>query len=86
MPLLRLSRRAVEVASQQMGAASGFMEVFYPTLLAQHGLTIGVVPPERVGVVKFDYPWEGHGLTEQYPQIQAHHDGKWYHPVKHLGP
>ena len=77
MPLVRLSHRALDLLSQEMGSSSGFLEVHIPTLLDQAGMRLGALPPASVG-------WMGLiSLEPGQPAVPP--DNRVYHPIKPCG-
>jgi len=77
--MLRMSRRAMQLMSDEMGVSSGFNEVFYATLLDQQGMTLGELPPYNVGHVGLN------GDVAKQALDSPHNDNKFYHPVKDCG-
>lgn len=78
-PAVRLSRRAMQLVSDEMGVSSGFLEVFYPTLIAHHGLTMTELPVYDRGYIGL-HPEEAVKLLDI-----PHKDNRLYHPVKDCG-
>ena len=83
MPWRRMSRAAMRLLSDEvLGKKSwGFVELYLPTLLNDHNLTVSNISPQSLGQV---------GVMKRGPQMDAVRekmaagppDGKWYHPIK----
>lgn len=85
LPIMRLSRRALELAYEDLKVSSGFMEVYYPTLFAEHNMSIAELPPEHIGYMRAKPadPADQVRLTQEFHDIISQKaDGRFYHPIK----
>lgn len=79
MPVLRLSRRAMQLVSSQMGVSSGYLEAFYPTLLDQAGMSMTGLPKASVGLIDVQ---RNESAQIMQRLLQPRPNNKLYHPVK----
>lgn len=82
MPFFRLSRRALELVDAELQVSTGYLEIFFPTLMIQHNLTLGAVPTYDIGIVRYE-DLRYLKLTKEFVENFARKpDGRFYHPVK----
>lgn len=85
LPLMRISRRALELTSADLKLSGGFMEVYYPTLFSEHNMSIGALPQEHLGYMRAAPadPADQLRLTQEFHDvIFQKSDGRFYHPIK----
>ena len=79
MPVMRLSRRAMQLVDQQMGVSSGYLEAFYPTLLDQAGMGMTGLPKASVGHIDVR---RNESAEIMQRLLRQPLNNKLYHPVK----
>ena len=83
IPVMRLSRAGVECLEKELGRKGGFVEVYFPTVFIEHGLTLEEMPAEVFGA---HYQWDSakpitYMRNVIHPKYGAH-ENKLYHPIK----
>ncbi|PRW56832.1 glycosyl transferase family 2 [Chlorella sorokiniana] len=79
VPVMRISQRALGLGSQAMGLSSGYMEVFWSTLLAQAGMTMAVLPAESIGWLEY---FVNYAVQSKQHSVPSTPDNRLYHPIK----
>ncbi len=79
MPVMRLSRRAMQLVDQQMGVSSGYLEAFYPTLVDQAGMGMTGLPKASVGHIDVQ---RNESAQTMQRLLRAPLNNRLYHPVK----
>lgn len=71
-PLVRCSRKMLDLVDKNLGKSSGYCEVYFPTLANINGLTYGNLPSNMIGKFEFHE-------TVRLSTIPKNNDNKLYH-------